>query len=161
MQLHRASQAIDQASAAKRFRIMKHDSDMRTSLSKNAQNAKKTAWKTARRPGQRRVLYKDPCATPGFGLEPQRSKRRGPAVFCPGNTPNLQIKIVRGERFAKIAAIVFNGVRRFVATAEQSDDELWFHRLGTKTGSFAVSASRAAFRGKAVEKQEVAQKVIG
>jgi hypothetical protein len=161
VQLHRASQAIDQASAAKRLRIVKHDSDMRASLSKNAKNAKKTAWKTARRPGQSRVLHKDPRPTPGFGLEPQRSKRRGPAMFFPGNTPNLQIKTVRGERFAKIAAIVFHSVSRFVAAAEQSDDELWFHRLGTKTESFAVSVSRAASRGKTGEKQQATQKVIG
>src|SRR5882724_1381151 len=143
MQLQRASQAIDQASTAKRLRIMKHDSDMRASLSKNAKNAKKTAWKAARRPGERRVLHKDPCATPSFGLEPQRSKRRGPAMFLPGNTPNLQINIVRGKRFAKIAAIVFKSVSRFVAAAEQSDDELRFHSLGTTTESFAVSGSRA------------------
>src|SRR6266850_1891613 len=140
---------------------MKHDSDMRASLSKNAKNAKKTAWKTARRPGERRVLHKDPCATPGFGLEPQRSKRRGPAMFLPGNTSNLQIKFVRGECFAKIAAVVFNSVSRFVAAAEQSDNELRFHRLGTKTGSFAVSVIRAACRRKEAEKQEATQKVIG
>src|SRR6266700_2291200 len=108
VQLHRASQAIDQTSAAKRLRIMKHNSDMRASLSKNAKNMKKTARKTARRPGQRRVLHKDPCPTPGFGLETQCSTRRGPAMFFPGNTSNLQIKIVLGERLAKIAAIVFN-----------------------------------------------------
>ena len=45
----------------------------------------------------------------------------------------MQIEIVRGERLAKIAAIVFNSVSRFIAAAEQSDDELWFHRLSTKT----------------------------
>src|SRR5882724_9289602 len=143
MQLQHASQAIDQASAAKRLRIMKHDSDMRASLSKNAKNAKKTAWKTARRPGERRVLHKDPSATPGFGLEPQRATRGGPAMFLPGNTPNLQIKIVRGKRFAKTAAIVFNSVSRFVAAAEQSDDELRFDSLVTQTEYFAVSGSRA------------------
>ena len=82
-------------------------------------------------------------------------------MFLPGNTPNLQIKIVRGQRFAKIAAIVFNSVSRFVAAAEQGDDELRFHRLGTKTESFAVSVSRAASRGKEGEKQEATQKVIG
>src|SRR5882724_6873108 len=142
MQLQRASQAIDQASTAKRLRIMKHDSDMRAGLSKNAKNAKKTAWKAARRPGERRVLHKDPCATPGFCLEPQRSKRRGPAMFLPGNTPNLQINIVRGKRFAKIAAIVFKSVSRFVAAAEQSDDELRFHSLGTTTEPFAVGVTR-------------------
>src|SRR5207247_3997603 len=113
-------------------------------FSKNAKNAKKTARKTARRPGERRVLHKDPYATPGFGLEPQRSKGRGPAMFVPGNTPNLQIKTVRGERFAKMAAIVFNRVSRFVAAAEQSGDELRFHRLSTKTESFAVRVSGAA-----------------
>src|SRR5438034_9565984 len=81
-QLHRATEAIDQASSAERLRIMKHHSDTRTGLPKKAKNAKKTAWKTARRPGECRVLHKDPCATPGFGLEPQRSEERRVGKEC-------------------------------------------------------------------------------
>jgi hypothetical protein len=160
VQLHGAAHSIDQASTAKRLGIMKYDSDTRAGFPQHPQNAQEFVRKSARRPRQRRILHMNPCATPGLRLEHQCSKRCSPAMFVPGNAPDLQAKIVRDKRFTKIPAILFNRVSRFVAAAEESDDELRFHVIGAKNKSFAVSVSRAAARGKEGEKQEAAQKVI-
>src|SRR5258708_7447958 len=127
VQLHGAAQAIDQAGATKWLGVVKYDSDTRASFAQHSQNVQKSVRKSACGPRQRRVLHIDPCATPGLRLEPQCFERRSPTAFIPWNSANFHRKIVSCESFAEIAAILFNGVGRFVAPSQQSDDASFAH----------------------------------
>src|SRR5271154_3003752 len=48
-------------------------------------------------------------------------------MLVPRNAPNIQLKVVRDECSAEVAAILLDGVSGFVAAAEQSDDALLAH----------------------------------
>ena len=76
------------------------------------------------RPTKSRVLHQHPSVAPASGLESQGVESFGPSVNLPGDPANFQLKIMRAEGVTEIVAVFFDGIGRFIFTAEQRYEQI-------------------------------------
>jgi len=103
--------------------IMIDNANSGTSRFEDFQDVEKSLWKATRRPSKRGVLDEDPDVSPMLRLKIQCVEGAWPAMDFPGDTANIKLNVMRVQRGAKVAAVLFDSVGRFVAPTEESDGE--------------------------------------